>query len=219
VTDRRLDVVAHDDAADRHGGGLPGADLHGADSHVADSQVADLNSVDRRIEEAALEILRNRGPVAVSIEAVALASGVAKTTIYRRHRNREALLRAVIDSVAERIEVPASLSAYDTFRWFLVHAGESIEHIVGRGAVAAIMLNDDPEFAALLHERIRANTKPLRDNLRARSVAGELRHDLDIELVMSLLLGTFIAESIRGSTSADGWADSVLGFLWPSLAP
>ena len=209
MTDRRLDLVAHDDAADSHGG-----DLHGAESHVAD-----LNSVDRRIEEAALEILRNRGPVAVSIEAVALASGVAKTTIYRRHRNREALLRAVIDSVAERIEVPASLSAYETFRWFLVHARESIEHIVGRGAVAAIMLNDDPEFAALLHERIRANTKPLRDNLRARSIAGELRHDLDIELVMSLLLGTFIAESIRGSTTADGWADSVLGFLWPSLAP
>lgn len=177
------------------------------------------DSVDERITSAALELLRGRGPVAVSIEAVAGASGVAKTTIYRRYRNREALLRAVIDAAAIRIAVPGDLSAYDTFRWFLVHARETIEHIVGRGAVAAIMLNEDPEFATLLHERIRANTKPLRDDLRRRSESGELRADLDIELVMSLLLGTFIAESIRGSSSADDWADSVLGFLWPALAP
>jgi AcrR family transcriptional regulator len=178
----------------------------------------DDETVDARILGAALELLRNRGPVAVSIEAVAAASGVAKTTIYRRHSNRAALLRAVIDSAAVKIEVP-SLPAYETFRWFLLHARETIENIVGRGAVAAIMLNEDPEFAGLLHERIRANTKPLRDDLRRRSDAGELRADLDIELVMSLLLGTFIAESIRGSSSADGWADSVLGFLWPALAP
>ncbi|MCU1414349.1 MAG: transcriptional regulator, tetR family [Microbacteriaceae bacterium] len=177
------------------------------------------DSVDERITSAALELLRSRGPVAVSIEAVSAASGVAKTTIYRRHRNREALLRAVIDAAAIRIAVPIDLSAYDTFRWFLVHARETIENIVGRGAVAAIMLNEDTEFAMLLHERIRANTKPLRDDLRRRSDTGELRANLDIELVMSLLLGTFIAESIRGSSSADDWADSVLEFLWPSLAP
>jgi AcrR family transcriptional regulator len=177
------------------------------------------DSVDARITGAALELLRSRGPVAVSIEAVAAASGVAKTTIYRRYQNRQALLRAVIDAAAIRIQVPGDLSAHDTFRWFLMHARETIEHIVGRGAVAAIMLNEDPEFATLLHERIRANTKPLRDDLRRRSQIGELRADLDIELVMSLLLGTFIAESIRGSTSADGWADSVLEFLWPALAP
>jgi AcrR family transcriptional regulator len=184
-----------------------------------DDDAHDDETVDERITGAALELLRSRGPVAVSIEAVAAVSGVAKTTIYRRYRNREALLRAVIAAASVRIAVPKSLSAYDTFRWFLVHARETIEHIVGRGAVAAIMLNEDPEFAGLLHERIRANTKPLRDDLRLRSESGELRSDLDIELVMSLLLGTFIAESIRGSTSADDWADSVLGFLWPALAP
>jgi AcrR family transcriptional regulator len=188
------------------------------DSNLALVEMHD-DSVDERITSAALELLRGRGPVAVSIEAVAAASGVAKTTIYRRYRNREALLRAVVDAAAIRIQVPGDLSAYDTFHWFLVNARETIEHIVGRGAVAAIMLNEDPEFAALLHERIRANTKPLRDDLRRRSEAGELRKGLDIELVMSLLLGTFIAESIRGSSSADGWADSVLGFLWPALAP
>lgn len=190
--------------------------------HLAESEsesMLELDSVDRRIQTAALDLLRSRGPVAVSIEAVALASGVAKTTIYRRHRNREALLRSVIDSVAEQVAVPTSLSAYQIFRWYLLNAQAIIDTVVGRGAVAAILLNEDTEFAALLHERIRANTKPLRDNLRERSATGELRRDLDIELVMSLLLGTFVAESIRGSTSADGWADSVLEFLWPALAP
>ena len=188
------------------------------DDSAPDDSTPD-DSIDERITGAALDLLRSKGPMAVSIEAVAGTSGVAKTTIYRRYRNRQALLLAVIDIAAIRIQVPTGLTAYETFRWFLLHARETIENIVGRGAVAAIMLNEDPEFAKLLHERIRANTKPLRDNLRLRSQVGELRADLDIELVMSLLLGTFIAESIRGSSSADGWADSVLEFLWPALAP
>lgn len=192
-----------------------------SDRSLAEIASDDTNdeTIDARITGAALELLRSRGPMAVSIEAVSAVSGVAKTTIYRRHRNREALLRAVIDAAAIPIAAPLGLTAYDTFRWFLVHARETIENIVGRGAVAAIMLNEDPEFAGLLHERIRANTKPLRDDLRRRSDAGEIRRNLDVELVMSLLLGTFIAESIRGSASADGWADSVLEFLWPALAP
>jgi len=155
----------------------------------------------------------------VSIEAVAATSGVVKTTMSRCHQTRQALRRAAIDSAAVRIQVPEDLSAYDTFHWFLVQAPETIEHIVGRGSVAAITLNEDPEFTKLLHARIRANTKPLREDLRRRSNDGELRSDLDIELVMSLLLGTFITESIRGSTSADGWAAGVLEFLWPALAP
>src|SRR5215213_9526346 len=40
---------------------------------------------DRSIREAALRLLRECGPAVVTVEAVAAESGVAKTTIYRRH--------------------------------------------------------------------------------------------------------------------------------------
>lgn len=184
--------------------------------HAVDSASFD-GSVDERIAGAALGILRSRGPVAVTIEAVAAASGVAKTTIYRRHENRGALLRAVVNSTPFVLSIPPGLTAYETLHWFLTRARETIEDVVGRGTVAAILLDSDPEFSGLLLDMIKLRTKPLRDDLRALSRTGELRRDLDIELVLSLLLGTYVAEAIRGSDSDEGWADAVLSLLWPAL--
>src|SRR5690606_32861202 len=105
-------------------------------------------SVDERIFTATLELLRGRGPLAVSVEAVAAASGVAKTTIYRRYENRDALLRAAVRSATTAVEIPPDLSTKDTVRWVLRHARDTIEHVVGRGTVAAVLANEDPEFTS-----------------------------------------------------------------------
>ena len=175
-------------------------------------------AVDERIESAALDILRSRGPVAVTIEAVSHSSGVAKTTIYRRHENRASLLRAVVYSSSTSMEVPSGLTAYAMLHWFLGHARDTIDNVVGRGTVAALLVNDDPEFTALLLGMIRTRSQPLRDALRERKAAGELRDSIDVELLISLLLGTFMAESIRGKSTSESWADEVLALLWPALA-
>ena len=173
--------------------------------------------VDARIEEAALDILRHRGPLAVTIEAVAAESGIAKTTIYRRFDNREALLRSVVSGATRVVEIPPGLSAHEVLRWYLGQARDTIEYMVGRGTVAAILVDDDHQFTTLLLEMIRIRSKPLRDDLRSRCEAGELKPDLDIELTISVLLGTFVAESIRGRVTDAGWADDVLTMLWPAL--
>jgi len=175
-------------------------------------------TVDQKIEATALDILRSKGPSAVTIEAVAHLSGVAKTTIYRRYDNRAALLRAVVYSSSTTTDVPHGLTAYEMLHWFLGHARETIDNVVGRGTVAALLVNDDPEFTALLLGMVRTRSQPLRDALRARITAGELRSGLDVELLISLLLGTFMAESIRGKETSETWADDVLGLLWPALA-
>ena len=50
--------------------------------------------------------------IAVTIEAVAQLSGVAKTTIYRRHDNRTSLLRAIVYSSSTATQLPVGLTAY-----------------------------------------------------------------------------------------------------------
>jgi AcrR family transcriptional regulator len=183
------------------------------------SYVTSLGSVDDRIERSALGILRSRGPVAVTIEAVAADSGIAKTTIYRRFDNREALLRSVVSSATRVVNIPDGFTAYEVLHWYLGQARDTIEYIVGRGAVAAILVDEDHQFTTLLLEMIRMRSMPLRENLHARCEVGELKADLDIELTISVLLGTFVAESIRGRVTDERWADEVLGLLWPALAP
>ena len=174
--------------------------------------------VDDRISAAALGILRSRGPGAVSVESVAAASGVAKTTIYRRFSNREALLAAAVGSAATAVPMPSGLSAKDTLRWVLRHARDTIEDVVGRGTVGAVITNADPHFTELLLSLIRTTTRPFREDLRERALAGELRHDLDVELVISLLLGVVVAEMIRDRPTDDAWVESVLAVLWPALS-
>jgi AcrR family transcriptional regulator len=174
--------------------------------------------VDGRIFDAALDILRSRGPLAVSIESVSAASGVAKTTIYRRFENRESLLTAAITTATTTVSFPAGLTAQDSLRWVLRHASDTIENVVGRGTVAAVIMNEDPHFTQLLLGMIRGSTKALRDDLRERAIAGEINREVDIELAMSILLGVVVAELIRGRATDEAWVDSVLTLLWPAFA-
>ena len=83
------------------------------------------SAVDDRICSAALGLLRSRGPAAVSIESVASASGIAKTTIYRRYENSEALLTGAIMSATTAVEIPDGLAAQDALRWVLRHARDT----------------------------------------------------------------------------------------------
>ena len=172
---------------------------------------------DERIFAATLDILRNRGPLAVSVESVAAASGVAKTTIYRRFSNRASLLTTVITSASAAVPIPTELSTRETLGWVLRHASDTIERVIGRGTVAAVLANEDPEFTTLLLEMIRTSTRPLRDNLRARAALGQIPADVDIELVMSMLLGVVIAELIRGRQTDEAWVESVLALIWPAF--
>lgn len=174
-------------------------------------------SIDDRIATATLNLLRNRGPAAVTVESVAAASGVAKTTIYRRFSNRDSLLIAAVSSAATAVPIPGGLTAQDTVRWVLRHARDTIDDVVGRGTVAAVMADADPHFTELLLGMIRTTTRPFREDLRQRALAGEVRADLDIELVISILLGVVVAEMIRGRATDDTWVESVLAVLWPAF--
>ena len=139
----------------------------------------------------------------MSVESVAAASGVAKTTIYRRFENREALLTAAVASAATAVPIPAGLSARDTLRWVLRHARDTIDA--------------DPYFTELLLGMIRTTTRGFREDLRQRALRGEMRSDLDVELVISILLGVVVAEMIRGRATDEAWVESVLAMLWPAF--
>ena len=73
-------------------------------------------SVDQRLQAAVLALLRDGGPGAVTMDRVAATSGVAKTTIYRRHPNRGELLTAVLSGAIGLPDVPAEGEVRDKGR-------------------------------------------------------------------------------------------------------
>src|ERR1051325_9819002 len=61
---------------------------------LEEGPMAQRRGVEEGIFDATLTLLRAKGPRSVTVEAVAARSGIAKTTIYRRHRDRRDMLSA-----------------------------------------------------------------------------------------------------------------------------
>lgn len=91
------------------------------------------DAVGARILDAALELLRARGPKAVTMQAIVDATGIAKTTIYRRHPNRRSLLAAALETLDERPSVSADADREQRLRWVIEQSVDVIARGIGAG--------------------------------------------------------------------------------------
>ncbi|GLK18919.1 TetR/AcrR family transcriptional regulator [Herbiconiux flava] len=194
--------------------------MSGSGAPAGQHDGAQRGAADERIVAATLQLLRDRGPAGVTVEAVAATSGVAKTTIYRRYEDREALLTAAIDAATTEVTLPSGMSTYDTLHWLLGAARVRVQDIVGRGTVAAILVDDgDAPFTEQLRDMIRMRSHQLVSFLDEAVERGDLRAGLDVKLVVSVLLGSAVGQVIRGGEPDEEWADRLLTLLWPALTP
>ncbi|MDT5348589.1 MAG: hypothetical protein QOH91_1876 [Mycobacterium sp.] len=174
---------------------------------------------DERITAAALDLLRTKGPKAVTVEAVAARAGVAKTTIYRRYRDREDMLAAALTSLT-RPPPPADRSSLlPVLEWVVEQSFNAVEAGIGVGGVAALLTEVDPDFTELIRSLLVQHRNVLANVVRDASLADELREDLDVETMLDCIVGAYLAERARSGVVQPGWADRVLRALWPAFTP
>lgn len=172
---------------------------------------------DRSIHAAALRLLRTGGPAAVTIEAVATESGAAKTTIYRRYKDREAVLRAALAAAISPPVEPLGDSPREKIRWALDQTWHQMSEVLGRGGVSAILGNTQPSFTRLFRSVLTPYTDALVDLIRADMAAGELRRDLDPEVVVSLLVGAYMGELVRRGRVGKAFSETCVDLLWLAM--
>ncbi len=159
-----------------------------------------------QIFTAALQLLADNGYEGLTIEAIAAAAGVNKTTIYRWWPSKDALLAdALTDAQALTVEMPDTGSLRADL---LVLAGHISTLLTTNLPVATAIFGAAqrrPELAALLH-RFFADRLASEQPIFARAVArGELPADADPELIMDLLAGAIWCRLLlRGGTLAPG---------------
>ena len=112
--------------------------------------MAQQRSVENRIDESTLRFFNSHS--SVTVKGVAAASGVAKTTIYRRYRDGATFCRRRSRSPHQLPLDTADGHTPDRLRWLIRHAVETIEDGVGLGGVAAMLTDEDPEFNALFRQ-------------------------------------------------------------------
>jgi AcrR family transcriptional regulator len=169
---------------------------------------------DRRVErsrqailDAARELLAEDGGVrALTVEAVAARSGVAKTTIYRRWRDKwELALDAVMIDMLPRFDDPVDVG--DTRQELITFIDPIVKFLGSRPygpAMQALVsvIASEPELARAYRERV---VEPRREQLApviARGIArGDLRPDTDVQLLHEFLLGpTFYRLLLSGGS-------------------
>lgn len=171
---------------------------------------------DDRITQATIELLREQGPDAVNVASVAARSGVARTTIYRRYADRRALLATALQPVTSQGPAPEGANVTERIEWLLARTQDVLDQGIGAGGVAAVLTGSDPDFSAALRDALEAGLLPVTDQIQADLSDGTLTADVDPDLVLNLVLGAHLAESLRHGPPGIIWrrrTAAVLGSL------
>jgi len=178
------------------------------------------------ILEATRELLASDGGVrSLTIEAVAARSGVAKTTIYRRWRDKwELALDAVMIDILPRFAKPVDVG--DTRKELITFINSVVKILASnpygpamRGLVSEIAT--EPELGRAYSERVveprRAQLQPVIERGIAR---GDLRSDTDVQLVHEFLLGpVFYRLLLSGGTLDRGLGTRLVDAILEGFAP
>jgi AcrR family transcriptional regulator len=147
------------------------------------------------ILDATRELLAETGDVgSLTVEAVAARSGVAKTTIYRRWRDKwelalDAVMIDILPAFAEPVDVGDTRKELITF---VDAARKNLSTLPSGPAMQGLasQIATEPELGRVYREQV---VEPRREQLRPvveRGIArGDLRPDIDVRLVHELLVG------------------------------
>ncbi|MGE0819598.1 MAG: TetR/AcrR family transcriptional regulator [Candidatus Nanopelagicales bacterium] len=177
--------------------------------------------VDALVLETALALLAEVGPTGLSVEEVAARAGVGKATIYRRWPTKDDL---VVASLGALIMVPEDAPAgsardgivYLVSQWWRTY-NESPNGMVFQRVMAHAKSNPRL-FESFYDAVIEPRRELFRVVLRRGIDTGEIRSDADLELLITLIIGSSVyMNQVRSSgrdpapgAGAEALVDAVL---------
>ncbi|MBO4255449.1 TetR/AcrR family transcriptional regulator [Streptomyces griseorubiginosus] len=182
-------------------------------------------AVERAVIEGVMKLLEDGVPLAeLSIERIARTAGVGKATIYRRWSGKEELFVDVVRSA----EPPGPQLPGTSMRDDLVAL---LEQLRQRGLMtrsSAILHNvhaqmkSSPKIWAAYHATVVRPRRELQISILRRGQAdGELRTDLDVELLNDMFVGPMLFRTLMRPDAdlPDGLSEQIVDTLLEGLRP
>lgn len=177
---------------------------------------------DRTILRATFSQLIDVGYGALSIESVAAAAGVAKTTIYRRWPAKRELVVAALGTETPFAPPPPDIDSRQALDLFVRQA---IGMLVDSGAIrilGSLLVEEqrEPGLLEIFRERILGPRRGMVEGMLRRGVArGEIRPDIDPLVVTEMVAGAvFGHHAILGLRATDAWIDALVDHVWAAIA-
>lgn len=144
----------------------------------------------RKVLNTAMELVYELGFKAVSVEAIAAKSGVAKTTIYRRWPNKAAV---IMDAFMMRVGSGTLFSQSETILESIRLQMRAMAKVfrgkdgdLMRGLLAEAQF--DPDLAAAFQERWTLPRRAMaREVFQEAIKRGEIRKNIDVEAVIDMM--------------------------------
>jgi AcrR family transcriptional regulator len=182
-------------------------------------------AVERAIIEGVMKLIEDGVPLAdLSIERIARTAGVGKATIYRRWSNKEDLFVDVLRAAEPEDPALPGTSMRDDFVVLL----ESLRKRGLASRASAILHNahtqmkSSPKIWAAYHATVVAPRRRLGlEVLRRGQENGELRQDVDVELMNDILVGPMLVRSLLRPESRleEGLAEQIVDTVLEGLRP
>ncbi|MEU6139130.1 TetR/AcrR family transcriptional regulator [Streptomyces sp. NPDC047081] len=186
-------------------------------------------AVERAVIEGVMKLLEDGVPLAeLSIERIARTAGVGKATIYRRWSGKEELFVDVVRAA----EPPDPVLPGTSMRDDLV---AMLEQLRQRGVMTrtSVLLHNvfaqmksSPKVWAAYHASVVGPRRRLQiEILRRGQQNGELREDVDVELMNDLIVGPMLVRSVMRphpdieSDLSEGLSERIVDTLLEGLRP
>ncbi len=169
-----------------------------------------------RIAETALQLLRSSGPRSVTVQAVQSQSGIAKTTIYRRFRDRRDMLRAALSQLIATAPAPPRADANARLHWLIRQAVGAVGDGIGFGGFASLLTEEDPEFSRLFREVLVAQRAALVTVIEEMKSDGDIGPGTDPDMLIDAIVGAYIAERARTGHVRKNWESRLIATWWPT---
>jgi AcrR family transcriptional regulator len=179
--------------------------------------------VDEAIIEAVLDLLVDGvSAEALTIEAVATKAGVGKATIYRRWVNKDALLVDAVTALKGPLPEIRGESVQEDLVDLLRPVGRP--STTRASAVLPCLISEltrSPTLHACYQKVIEPRRALMREVLRRGITSGELRADLDLEVVMAMLVSPMVAQTVGNLNphlDRESLPERLVEAIWPAIA-
>jgi AcrR family transcriptional regulator len=178
-----------------------------------------------KVLEAATNLFAERGIDATSMDAIAVASGVSKATVYKHWTDKDSLCLEVLMRVHELDEGPPELDSGDLkadIKAFLKYEPSPKKAAVQKRLMPHLIAYSarNEQFGRAWRVRVMERSREfLRSLLRRGIQRGIFPVMLDEELGVALLLGPMMYRHIFGSSVSLEWlADGTVDSYWKANA-
>ncbi|MFL0251012.1 TetR/AcrR family transcriptional regulator [Clostridium neuense] len=172
---------------------------------------------------ASYDLLIQNGFGAVTVEKIAEKAGVSKATIYKWWPNKAAVVMdGFLNATTEKLPIPDTGSTIDDM---LIQVSNFVEFLMSKKGNVITEIIAEGQFDQNLADIYRkAYFKPRRDiskQILERGISrGELRKDLDIELVIDLIWGpVFYRLLITGEVLDDIFIKKLIDYAFEGIKP